>query len=261
MGRRWLASWALAGVFLQAGSAHADDSKLCADSYENAQRQRTAGKLQLARAQLLSCRAACPGALLQDCSRWLAEVEALIPKVQVAPTPVEVREGDRVLSTTGKEPIELDPGDHELSIVGPGGETKTVKVTLPPGSGTHKLSVKFASSRASSPEPTPPGPAPPPASEPRAEPVPTLAMVLGGVGAAALVTGGVLAALGHLRKSELEESCSPDCADSDVDGIRRLWLIGGVAAAIGAVSLGGAVWVYASRDSADTAQLWIGARF
>ena len=76
-------------------------------------------------------------------------------------------------------------------------------------------------------------------------------MILGGVGAGALLVGGGLAIAGHVRVGDLREDCAPDCAESDVDAVRALWIAGGVAAGVGVGALAVAVALALGGSSAD----------
>jgi hypothetical protein len=239
----------------------ASDKGLCADAYEEAQRQRSAGKLLLSRAQLLTCQSICPETLVQDCNRWHAEVNALIPRLQVraldatgrATTAVRVTEAGRLLASRIDEPVELDPGDHELTFELSGEEAVNRRVSVPPGRNLHALTISFKR-EAQRPVPVQPEPEPEPQHRRGASTgMPGPAIVLGAVGLAGLAAGGVLGVLGHTKRADLVDSCKPDCREDQVDEIRTLWWVGGVSAVVGAAALGGAIVIWQSGTAADVA--------
>ncbi len=235
----------------------ASDKGLCADAYEEAQRQRSAGKLLLSRAQLLTCQSNCPEALVQDCNRWRAEVSALIPRLRVsavdatgrATTAVRVTEAGRLLATRIDEPIDLDPGDHALTFELSGEKPVQRSVSVPPGRTVHSLRISFVSAKAPVTSPRQDRPR---RAEPKSEPgVPGPAIVLGAVGLAGLAAGGILGVLGHTKRADLVDSCKPDCREDEVDEIRTLWVVGGVSAAVGAAALGGAIVIWQNDGAGD----------
>ena len=257
MMRAGFALLAACAVLALAPRAAASDKGLCADAYEEAQRQRSAGKLLLSRAQLLTCQSICPEALVQDCNRWRAEVSALIPRLRVsavdatgrATTAVRVTEAGRLLASRIDEPIELDPGDHELTFELSGEKPVHRSVSLPPGRNVHALTISFISA-------APPAAAPqqdrPRRPEPKPESgVPGPTIVLGAVGLAGLAAGGILGVLGHTKRADLVDSCKPDCREDEVDEIRTLWVVGGVSAAVGAAALGGAIVIWQSGSAGE----------
>ncbi len=254
----------MGALWLAASPALASDKGLCAGAYEEAQRQRAAGKLMVARAQLLTCQSSCPDALVQDCDRWRAEVEALIPRLRVSaldaegkPTrEVRVTEAGRLLAAHVGDLIELDPGEHELTFELSGSDPLRRTVQLAPGRATHKLPVAFGQPKRRPAEH--PVRAPAAKAETHAG-IPSAAYILGAVGLAGLVTGGALGVVGHAKRAELDDSCKPTCSEDDVDGIRTLWWAGGISAAVGAVALSGAMVIW-QQDDSGTIALSSGAR-
>src|SRR4051794_16663268 len=63
-----------------AASARAVSVEACSDAYTKGQEERLAGRLLSAREQFRLCRdPTCPSAVVPDCTRWIAEVEADLP--------------------------------------------------------------------------------------------------------------------------------------------------------------------------------------
>jgi hypothetical protein len=79
--------------------------------------------------------------------------------------------------------------------------------------------------------------------------------VLGGVGAAGLVTFGALSLSGYLSEKKLRDTCEPtdSCSQSDVDSIRTRYLIGDVALGVGALSAAGAFALWALSPAPSNA--------
>ena len=74
--------------------------------------------------------------------------------------------------------------------------------------------------------------------------VPIASYVLGGVGVAALGVGVWMRVQGSKDYDELEKNCAPTCPNSDVDTVKREYLISNVALGVSAAALVGAVTVY-----------------
>jgi hypothetical protein len=241
--------------------AAADLKEACAASYEQAQMLRRAGKLTLARAQVLVCLETCPEGLSGDCRKWEQQIDAEMPGLTLELVDstgrplddVQVSIDGRLLDApAGSEPIPLDPGRHRL-VFRAGEERRTAVVALAPGE-RETLRVVFPALR--------------PSREPRAaasadRAVPPAAWVVGAVGLAALATGATLGLIGHAERSDLRSSCAPNCAPADVDAIERKWTIGAIFAGVGVAASGLAVWIALDADGAPGTGIGIasGARF
>lgn len=267
-------SFALVAVLLALPRpARADDGQKaeCASSYEKAQEHRTAGRLLEAEEALTRCAAdACPAFVKSDCAQWLTEVKREVPTVQFEVTgpkgePITaVRvfvDGELLLEELDGKPVPLDPGDHELRFEIEGAEPETRQVLVRQGHKDRAVQVSFAAGKAAEPEvappaePAPTADAPPEAVDESAEPGPLrpYAWIAGGVGAAALVSWGVFAALGSSQQSDLESTCKPNCASSDVDSVRTKYLIADVSLITGIVGLGAGVVLYVMSQPGDPA--------
>jgi hypothetical protein len=235
--------------------AFADEKAACAEAYEGTQVHRTAGKLLLARAQADACLAACPEALAKDCRDWRDRIIADLPSVILEARPadgvsVTIVGQDRTVRI-GVDPIDLDPGEYRFRFQR-GADTIEKPVIL--GTGTKGLRV-----RAVFELPPPPEPAPAPTVAPPDSPWP---YVVGALGLAGLVTGAALGVAGHLEAAHLRNTCRPNCDQADVDAIRTQWLVGGIAAAAGAVTIGVAYLMYSSQGPpGETVSLGVTGRF
>jgi hypothetical protein len=254
---------AVAAVLLAGPAARAQDT--CATAYEGAQELRRTHELSRARTELRLCERACPKKLAEDCSTWRREVEAELSSVLL-----DVRDADgqplsRVhvildgaprIDVVPTEPVDLDPGPHTLIFEDDAGARTQVAVTLAVGERGHPIAVRF-------PRVIVPGPLP----SPLPKPSPSLAAihhspaayVLGGVGLAGLLAGGVLGIAGQVARANLVATgCAPRCDEtSQVDPIARVWWGGAIAAIAGGVLLGTgvAVWVGEARSGKGGASL------
>jgi hypothetical protein len=173
----------------------------CVGANEAAQDQRRNGKLRSAKESLAICMATtCPGPVRQDCAARFAEIEAVIPTLVFVvrdATGRDVRnahvtmDGKAVEETAEGVPLAVDPGEHDFVfaaeglvrterhlVVREGDKGRRIPVILPVKGGAQEV------------ESAPP---PPPAKNFLADlgPQRQLALGLGTIGVAALVTGAV----------------------------------------------------------------------
>lgn len=225
-------------LLLPARIAHADTADQCADAYEHAQFDHAKDALLAARAAAEQCSTTCPAPLSDDCRVWLKQFGSAVPSVIIV-VANDAAAGAAQLTLdgagveAGKE-LELDPGKHvaratlgddhvEQAFSAQRGE-RGVRVQLTLSHPIKPAVVSAPGVAAEKPKPAWP------------------AYALLGVGAAALATSATLTTLGHIKRHELEGSCSPSCTSSSVDEVRRLWWWGSGFAALGVVSLG-AAWL------------------
>jgi hypothetical protein len=244
-------------VSLLAAAAAADPQReACIAAYEGTQALRRAGKLKLALAQASLCADSCPAAVAADCKRWLREIDDALPSVVLEArgstgTVVVVIDGEppRVVGT---EPVTLEPGDHRFTFRASDGKEVEERVTLVAGEHRRRVVAVLGA-------PPPPKPTPEPDTT---DVVPPASYVLGGVGLAALVAAGVLAILGHVERSDLEDTCAPACTDADLDPIRHEWGAAGALTAVGGVLLLTAIVIplvdSATDDDPPAAALGVG---
>jgi hypothetical protein len=268
---RLRAAWGIAGAALAVSlglpaPAHAqvapeDLKEACAASYEQAQTLRRAEKLSLARAQLVVCERTCPGKLVRDCRRWIEEIEEEMPSVVVHAVDRDGRtvtglelsvDGEIVDAPSAGTPLPLDPGSHRL-VLRIDEERHTAKVVLAPRE-QKAVRVRF-SSVGTEPEPR----SAPADASPRSLEIPPLAWALGAVGVVGLGAGAVLGIKGHVDRADLRSRCAPNCEQEEVDAIERDWTIAMVAASVGVVATGLAVWIVI--DGQQPTQVGIGGRF
>jgi hypothetical protein len=237
----------LGGLLLCSAAVRAEDAgedlkDACASSYEQAQTLRRAGKLTLARAQHVVCERTCPGSLSRDCRRWAVELAAEMPSVVVRAvdrsgrpvSPVELSiDGEIVELSPQSGPLPLDPGRHRL-VLRSGEQRRTASILLAPRE-QMQLTIEFESRD--------PAPAQRPTVRDQETQVPSGAWALGAVGVVGLGAGAVLGIKGHVDRADLRERCAPACDPDEVEAIRRDWTIAAVAAGVGAVATGLAIWL------------------
>jgi hypothetical protein len=79
-------------------------------------------------------------------------------------------------------------------------------------------------------------PAPEPNADVAADSAPEpnlLPWIIGGVGGAAIIAGGVLAIVGGVERSNADSECAPYCHPDVSESIRTKWIAGGLAASGG----------------------------
>lgn len=235
---------------LRPSLARADE---CLDAYDGSQRARRAGQLVEAQRQLLSCaQVSCPDAVSKECTRWLREVNDALPTLVIGVrdakghdlSNVRVTEGDRVLAERlDGRAIELDPGEHRLRLELGGGRSLDRRVVVRQGEKNRLLQIQL-----DAPKPKAKSKPSPTLAAARPEPgIPTLAIVLGGVGIAALGSFAYFALDAQSDVDDLERRCKPTCDQSKVDRAARKALVADISLGVGVVALGAAGWVVVAR--------------
>jgi hypothetical protein len=262
-------AWTL-GVILVAAVAAvpatvwADDKQECSAAYDQTQALRKTGKLSAARQQAVACmRDACAEFIRTDCVKWLGEIDASQPSVVF-----EVRDaagGDTAavrVSLDGKpwlQKIELravaiDPGEHTIRYEIDGAPAHEESVRIREGDKNRKLSFSFQASSA----------APIDGAAPAAQPAPeekrsVAPWVVGGVGVAGLIVGGVFGGLTLAAKSTVNGGCSSTthtCSQDAHDAAGRGQTFGPVSTVglvIGGAGVVTSIVLFATRKSASTA--------
>lgn len=239
----------LAALCLAPDAAAAKPSKKqCAAAYEEAQAQRSDGKLSAAREQALVCaQDACPAVVRGDCARWLQEIEQSLPTLVFR---VEDRGGQETadvrLYVDGKlarerldgKAVPVDPGEHRLRFEIAGADPKEERVVVREGEKLRTIDVSFAAEKQAEPAATPAAAATTPDEADKGGGAPVIAYVLGGVGVLGLGAAGTFGFLALSEKGDLEERCAPDCSRTQVDEVRTKLLVADVALGVGVVSLG-----------------------
>jgi len=235
--------------------AQGNQVEVCVAQHVEAQRARQRGELLEAREQLLMCaQRDCPALVSNDCTTWLAEVEASVPTIVLAV--VDERGGDvrDVKVTANGRPLAeqvdgkalaLDPGSYELSFEAPGHVPLTTQLTVHQAEKNRIVRVQLA--RAPAPAPVDDGPG-----------VPVLSYVLGGAAVVGIGTFAYFGLTGAAEHRDAQDSCAPVCSAARVKDIERSYLIADVGLAVGLASAAAAVLVYftgQAEEREDTARL------
>ncbi len=242
----------------------ANEKEACVHAVDRAQVARLDGKLREAREGLMTCaRPVCPTAIREDCTRWLAEVEASLPSVVIEAVWADGRPATALSVMLDGEPlpeagdahaVTLDPGAHTFRFEAPGASPIELRNVVHEGERSRVIHVTFTPVAPPAPAPAPGAPPPAAASAPEptlhyapmppamwqptpAEthegsgargPVPVPAYVLGGF---ALVGFGGFAYFGLSGTSRLDTlrtTCVHTCSPSDVTSARNEILVGDI---------------------------------
>lgn len=262
-----------------ASVARAQDTDACIAANEAAVARKKADKLIEARKQLSVCASpSCPDVVRTSCERRLGEVGQAIPSLVVFATDAAgndltavkvLIDGVAYADRLDGNAIELDPGEHELRFEVAGHPPTVKRVFMLEGERGRRESVVVG---------LPPAPPLPPGIVPGAgaEPIRpdggsrrTLGWIVGGVGAAALATGGVFGVFAIRAHDSYEQQCGASigapagsCNSQGVTGhddaatkatiSTVFFVVGGVAAAAG-VTL-----VLTAPRSVTTARVGVG---
>jgi hypothetical protein len=273
--------------------SHADAPR-CEETYVSTQQLRNAGKLREAREHALICgQDLCTRTIRTDCARWHQEIEEAMPSVVIEArdasglelTSVRVSiDGQPLAEKLDGRALQVDPGERvfrfehneqlvvQTLLIREAEKYRRVPVVFgapqppAPGPSAGPSPVAPAPPRAPvapapPPSPVASAPAPPPALPvPPArgwKPMPVATQVLGGVGAAALLTFAALAFSGYSSEQHLREGCgrTQTCNEDDVSSIRTRYLLADIALGVGilAGAGAGAIWIFAAPESPSTA--------
>ncbi len=235
----------------EAGDANGDAARQqCFAAHGEAQELRKRGQLLEAQAQLQLCsRAECPGVIIEDCGRWMGDVEAETPSMVFEVTVDGKDAPDATITVDGAlvedkvRGFQVNPGSHTVRATLPPHEAITRTVTLPAGQRMRLVSFEFQSAPGAAAEQAPF------MTEQVTRPTPTMVYPLLGLGIAGLATYGVLAGLGKTEQGRLEETCAPSCTDDDMSSMKRMYLIGDISAGVGAAALLTAGIIYLVRPT------------
>src|ERR1017187_9738326 len=238
--------------FWQGRATSAEDPLTCAQAYEKAQEERTAGRLSAAIEHLKSCiDSTCPKFIREDCLRWMDQTENALPTVVFSVredgkdlTNVEILcDGTLLTGTLDGKALPVDPGLHNFTFNVPGLALEGRLLLIREGERHRIINVDFGTSPESSSSPSPSSsvktvsPAPPARTG-------ALAYGLVGVGALGVAGFTVFGLLGHSRQGELERTCSPNCQSGQIDGVRTQYLLADTCLGVGLVSLGFATYLF-----------------
>lgn len=252
-------TWMPAALAQPAGG---EETEACVAAHLTAQRLRRDGRLRAAKESLVACsRSSCPQVLVEECGPWLREVEQTLPSIvfeAVGPDGLDVADarvlidGEVLVERLDGKAVEVDPGEHVLRYERAGWPSIEQMVLIREGDKGRRVAVRFEKA---------PAPAQEPVSLPR--PTPLIAYGLAGLGVVGVGLFATMGAVGLSQRNDLDDlGCKPSCATSDVDDVRRAFLIGDIALATGVAAIGAAVVVYLTRPAvpAPAIALRVGSR-
>ena len=237
------------GLAVQTTVARADPADECVASAEQSQPLLHDGKLTAARRKLMACsRPECPAVVRSDCTKWLGELDAMMPTLVVRAVDsagadvVGVRvfiDGERrdVAGSEGKE-LEVDPGTHALRLEHDGDAPVEQTIVVRESERHRMVSVTFGPAAAPAAPVVPPPTAAPHEAPPgpgRSIVVPVVLVAAGGVG---LAVASALWASGLSDRSGMESSCatSHSCPQSQIDSARGKLVAGDIVGGVGVVA-------------------------
>jgi hypothetical protein len=246
--RRIAVVWLTFGPMLLGHPKHvsaAENADACADAYENTQSEQRSSRLLDARRDARICAAKCPQSLARDCNAWETRITAQIPSFLVqargvdgAPLAADVRIDGVPAALTETGAIEAEPGPHHL-VVSHSGARVEARVDLVAGVRNQLVQVTIADTppaRRSSQEQEP---------APHHRSVPVWRWFVGGLGLAAVATGGAVSISGEVLDAQFRGSggCAPHCTQAQAQAVVQRWTIGGTLMGVGgAISLTALLW-------------------
>ncbi|AKU94063.1 hypothetical protein AKJ09_00727 [Labilithrix luteola] len=272
---RALAGWMALGAFLAGNTASAanppDERAECAKLAEDAQAQRTAGKMRAALESLSMCaRESCPLVIRRDCTSWVDEVERVVPTMVVHATDARGQDvasvkvyadGTLIKEQLDGRAISMDPGVHKLRFVVSGASAVERDVLLAESQKNRLVELRF--DRALRLDGTADGDTSPTSASgaPSASSTPVLPWVFMGIGALSLATFGVLEVVGHGEYDDLESTCGKTrtCTDDQLSPTRTKFVAAAVALGVGLVGIGTGGVMLLTRPKNDERGVVVGA--
>jgi len=246
-----------------------DVKQQCLNAYSESQELRLQGSLLAARERLLLCsRDSCPRLIVNDCARWLPEVEDGLSSVVLAPSDAEghdlsevrVRAGTRTITEhTDGRAVSLDPGPYNFTFEAPGYQPAQVEVTLRQSEKNRIVRVQLdkevlsplAAANMAAPE-VAAAPLQPGADRAESKPQltrswPVATTVLTGVALAGVGTFAYFG-LNGVSKREDAERCSMNCGEL-IDGGKRDYIVADIGLGVAIAAAVSAVLVYTLVES------------
>jgi hypothetical protein len=268
---------ALGGLLIAAVSipsaARADDKKVCAGAYAQAQSLRDDHKLVEARQQLRLCsQPTCKAFIVKDCTSWLLDVDSRVPSVVLSAkdaqgnglTDVSVSmDGAPLTKKLDGDSIEVDPGAHTFTFTAADGTKTDQAATVLEGQKTQAIAVTVptaasVAAAAAAKEQAPGGSSAATASPVRASSgsgTPVVGWILGGAGVAGLSVGAVAGIMALTAKSAAHCDSDGVCDPGSTSGIKSAALVSDIGWIGGGVLLaaGGALIVFSPSHAEGAA--------
>lgn len=212
---------AMATIAVPVGAA-ADAKKTCSDAFHKTQALRRETKLGAAHEQAVICaQATCTKFIRDDCTAWLAELEAAQPTVIFAIRSAEgidltdvrvVHNGEPWLDRVDGRSHPLDPGSHTFRFESSESPPTEVTVLLREGDKNRTIAATLGTES----KPASPSAASVPSS-------PSVApWIVGAVGVGNLIVGSVLAIVVAGERAAFDEHCTVSTKTCDDEGLAAL---------------------------------------
>jgi hypothetical protein len=261
----------LAGMLVPAQSLAQTESasQRCATKFEEGQRLRKDGKLKAASEALIACsQQECPEFIAKECTSLYTEAQASLPSVIVSATDAQGQsvldvtvqiDGQPLVEQLDGRAIAIDPGMHVFQVERAGSQPVIVKALVAEGEKNKLVTAKFDDGAAKTGKLTPADE--PLTLAPKPAPSKVPAILIGGLGLAAIGAGTALHFMANSAYEDAKNSCSPDCTDKKVDSIDQkylfseiAWGVGGAAVVTSAVLL--IVQSGSSQETPPTTTAW-----
>jgi hypothetical protein len=260
--RRRVGAWALAAAAAAIPArANADSSPAsqCIAAAEQSQPLRDHGKLRAAREKLLTCsRPECPSFVRTDCTKWLADLDGVMPKIVFSAVDsagadlVDVGvwlDGEQVARRLDGSEVEIDPGPHTVRFEHAGSAQVEQQIVINVGDRHRIVLATFSSAGAPLPAALT-SPAPPEPVTPEGRRSLLLPIALIGVGAAGVGVASYFWLSGLADHSSMGTGCAVthSCSQSAVDAGQAKLVAGDVAGGLGlvAAAIGTGILVFGS---------------
>jgi hypothetical protein len=234
--------------------AAADDKLACVQAADMGQERRSAGKLQDARAALRTCaRETCPTLVRNDCTQWLAEVQASMPTVVLraegsgGEDVVDVRvelDGQPLSVMLDGLPIEVDPGRHAFAMRTKNGQSSRQEIVVQTGEKNRPVVFRFPTSEASSAAPS--------VSPETPSGAHAAAWIFAGIAVAGGASFGYFGLRGASDVREMRAECAGNCAPERVDAAYEKLLAADISLGVAVASAGIATYFFLSSGPTAT---------
>jgi hypothetical protein len=228
----------LAAAFFLARPAQADPS--CVDAAEHGQELRDAHQLVEARRELVICAdRACPTAVRESCTEWLAALGPRIPSIVAGakddaghdiPGLRVSMDGAELPPSVASAATPVNPGPHVMRYEAPGYEAQAESIIVREGEPLRVLTVTLRRNAAHAD-----------VRHARVAPI-----ALGATAAVALTVFGIAAVKGALDYRRLDRACRPQCSAGEIDGVKSTFLVADIGLVVGLVTGGAAAafWIF-----------------
>ncbi len=216
----------------------------------------------------MCARDVCPATIKKDCSDWLSQSEASLPSVVLGAKDSHGQDLAAAKVTIDGQPSDeklegkamfVDPGPHTFRFEIPGEKPIDQQIVV-------REARRIASSRCRGKKPRRSSrrfreALRPPPAEPEEKKSKVPAIIVGGIGIAALGVGAVFAIVGTGDYNDLKNGCgqTKSCTDSDVQPVKTKILIADIAFGVGIVAIGTAVVLYITESGSSSAHAQVGS--